>query len=127
LTRAVRNEKHVEPILDKGLVAREAACQGDSWVPDSGYEQYTRPADGAQVVVNSITPGQMVTITHERSTSYTQSLDAGLSFEDIFNIGLSFSITEETSDSTAYAFQAPEGQAGSVVFTPYWRCSQGKQ
>lgn len=109
------------------LVAR-SACSKDSWIADTDQDDYTRPADSSQVVYTGITQGQTVTFTTERSISYTQTLSASLGFADIISLGVSVStsITEETSDSTAYTFEAPEGQTGNIVFTASLRCSTGK-
>lgn len=96
---------------------------------DEGQESYTRPVDGGQVVYSGIGSGQKVSITHERSTSYTQTLGSDIGFADIFSIGVSFeeSMEETTTDGTSHDFTAKEGQTGDVVFTPFLRCSTGKR
>lgn len=110
-------------------LTKRAACNDNSWVADAGQESYTRPADGGQVVYTGIPSGQKVTITHERSTSYTQSLGQDFGFADIFSIGVSFEETfmETTTDSTSLEFTAEKGQTGDVVFTLFLRCSTGKR
>ena len=110
----------------KDVFSRAAACKEGSWVADKGREDYTRPGDGAQVVYSGIGPGQTVTISKERSVSFTQSLMAGLSFEDIFMIGVMFSVSEGMSESKSMTFKAEDGQSGDVVFTPDLQCSTGK-
>jgi hypothetical protein len=69
--------------------------------------------------------GSSIAITKERSVSFTQSLDAGLNFDDIVNIGVSFSVTEETSSSKAYQSTVPSGETGYVAFTGTLTCSEG--
>nr|POE53526.1 hypothetical protein CFP56_28748 [Quercus suber] len=109
------------------LNPRNGQCTSNSWVADAGMDDYTRPADSSQVVHQSIRPGESIMITQERSASYTQTLESSLGFEDIVDIGLSFSssVTMETSDSTSYTFKAPKDQTGNVVFTAFLRCSTG--
>lgn len=123
-TKEIQSPKQVRGT--NNVFTRGATCDKNSWVADKGREDYTRPADGGQVVYTSIGSDQMVTISKERSVSYTESLMAGLNFDDIVNIGVSFSVTEEMSNTKSISFKSQPGQSGDVVFTPDLRCSTGR-
>ncbi|KAF2723499.1 hypothetical protein K431DRAFT_292537 [Polychaeton citri CBS 116435] len=124
--KSEKAKKSTRPALASSLLAkRGGACTKNSWVADAGQESYTRPADGSQIVYDSVAAGQTVTITEERSVSFTQTLSASFGFEDIVDIGVSFSVSEEQSESKSLMFTAPAGQSGSVDFTPTLRCSTG--
>lgn len=109
-------------------LTKRDSCEDDSWVADEGKDSYTRPADGGQVVYAGIGSGQKVTITSERSSTYTQSLSQDFGFADVISLGVSFSeeFSETTTDGSSREFSAKEGQTGDVVFTPFLRCSTGK-
>lgn len=104
-----------------------ANCEDNSWIADSGREDYTRPADSSQVVVSGVAGPQTVTISKTRTATYTSTLDASIGFEDLIGIGLSFeqSFSESLQDTQSREFNVPEGQTGDVAFTPYLRCSTG--
>ena len=109
-------------------LSKRDTCEKNSWVADAGMESYTRPADGGQVVYSNLADGQEVTISVERSVSYTQTMGAEFGFADILSFGVSMesSITETTTESTERKFSAPKGQTGKVIFSPFLRCSTGK-
>nr|POE63496.1 hypothetical protein CFP56_04399 [Quercus suber] len=80
---------------------RDTKCTADSWIADDGTDDHTRPSDSSMVVATGATPGVGRTITHERPTSYTQTLAASLGFKDMLSPGVSSSSspTEGTSES----------------------------
>jgi hypothetical protein len=98
-----------------------------SWVPDAGKEDYTKPADHPQRVYDTVSGPSDITITDERSQSWTRTMEMSLGFADVISLGMSFqeSYSETVTDSQAYAFHVPAGQKGKVGFTPYLECSTG--
>jgi hypothetical protein len=66
----------------------------------------------------------MITITQERSASFSSTVEAGVNIE-VFSAGASFTYEESVSSSQAYAFQIPAGSVGKVGFTPTLKCTQG--
>jgi hypothetical protein len=106
----------------RGLKSKRS-CEPNSWKADEGRAEYSRPADGTQILLRSIRgPGQFQ-ITETRSQSFTTSLNIG--FADILSLGVGFEVTETVEDSSAYTFTVGEGQTGDVGFTPYLLCTSG--
>ncbi|KAI1813549.1 hypothetical protein GGS20DRAFT_599081 [Poronia punctata] len=109
------------------LMARDL-CEGN-WTPQEGLEDYTRPADGLQIVSAVRTGHVTVTIEEARSQSWTTTIEtsAGFNFEDIFSLGVSFSesFSESITNSEAAAYDIPKGQRGYVAWTSFLRCSTG--
>ncbi|KAI0112521.1 hypothetical protein GGR51DRAFT_557103 [Nemania sp. FL0031] len=105
---------------------RGGVCDGD-WVPDAGFEDYTRPADGPQIVSNLAKGPVTVTVTDTRTQEWSQTVEASLGFADILSLGVSFSMTftESLSNSQAIEYQVDEGVSGYVSWTSFLRCSQG--
>ncbi|KAK3301862.1 uncharacterized protein B0T15DRAFT_544888 [Chaetomium strumarium] len=104
-------------------VKSKRSCQQNSWRADEGRAEYTRPADGTQILLRAVRgPGQFQ-ITETRSQSFTTSMDIG--FADVLSLGVGFEMTETVEDSQAYTFTVGEGQTGDVGFTPYLLCTTG--
>ncbi|CAM1509817.1 Fc.00g001520.m01.CDS01 [Cosmosporella sp. VM-42] len=59
------------------------SCKKNSWVPDAGKEDYTRPADNTQIVLSGVSGPGSITITHTRSQSWTTTIGADFGFADI--------------------------------------------
>lgn len=97
-------------------------CEKDSW---QGGDVLTKPANNVQIVSDSVVgPGQ-VTVTKGRSQSWSTSISGGLSFADIFNMGVSADMTEEESSSKSVTVTIPEGQSGKLGFTATLSCRSG--
>ncbi|KAI0509215.1 hypothetical protein F5B22DRAFT_649263 [Xylaria bambusicola] len=109
-----------QPISKRGGV-----CDGD-WSPEPGKEDYTRPADGPQIL-SSVVESSEFTVEVTRTQEWTTTIDASLGFEDILSLGVGFSesFSESLSNSESYTFTFPEGESGYVGWTSYLRCSQG--
>jgi hypothetical protein len=108
----------------------KGTCDGGSWVPDAGKEDYTKPAPNTQIVLGQVdggSNGNTVTITSTREQSWSTTATQELGFADIISMGISFSETyeESISDSKAYTFNVPSGQKGSVGFTAFLECTTG--
>lgn len=110
------------------LFSKRSRCADDSWV-DDGDEFITTAAGSQQVsdIVDGGDGGSKITITRERTSSWSTTMEASLGFEDILSLGVSFSSTFEESitDSEAYEFTVPAGDHGYVNFTPYVLCKKG--
>ena len=119
-------KKDAQPAVDQ--LSKRSSCKKNSWVPDAGKEDYTRPADNTQIVLAGVSGPGSVTITHERSQSWTSSMGANIGFADILSLGVSTeeSETEEVSDTSSRLFTVGDGQTGDVGFTAYLRCSTGE-
>lgn len=103
------------------------SCDKKSWVADDGKDEYTRTADGPQIVLSNVKGPTTQTITKERTQSWTSTLSADIGFEDVLHIGLSFeeSFTESITDGKSRTFEVLAGQSGDVGFTAYLHCSTG--
>lgn len=125
--QTIQARSNAGEVDSKHLNARDG-CDKNSWVADPDRSDYSRAADGSQVIyANAVGPAHL-TITTERSQSYTSTLGASVGFSDILDLGVSImqSFTREISDSRAITFDLEKGQQGNVVFTPFLRCSTGK-
>jgi hypothetical protein len=110
------------------LQGRSRACEDNTWVADAGKEDYTKPAQNTQLVYGSVVSGPTdITITQERSQSWTSTLGASLGFEDVISLGMSFeeSYSETVTNGQSKQFHVPAGQTGTVGFTAYLECSTG--
>lgn len=121
----------VQSLSDKRSSAElvpRSNCVKDSWIADPSKENYTRPADGSQLLVTGVVGAQDVQITRERSQSWTSTLSMSIGFEDVISLSASFeeSFTKEESESTTRVYHVDQGQSGDVVFTPYLQCSSGE-
>lgn len=115
-----RSRKAVTPRA-KGI------CDG-KWTPVAGKEDYTRPADGAQIVSKLYKGPVEVQITKTRTQGWSTTIEASIGFEDVLSLGVSFSeeFSESESDSEAATYPLEKGEEGYVAWTSYLRCSQGK-
>ncbi|KAI1331522.1 hypothetical protein F5Y16DRAFT_395402 [Xylariaceae sp. FL0255] len=107
-------------------VARRGVCNG-VWTPQAGLADYTRPADGSEVVSQVYTGPVTVAITKSRTTERSTTIEASLGFEDILSLGISFSssITKGLETSEQASYPIPAGETGSVAWTAFWRCTTG--
>lgn len=130
--RASKDAQAAVPAVKKSvsnpLQARVDKCEEGSWVPDAGKEDYTKPADGTQVVYGSVSGPATIEITKARTQDWTTTMDASLGFGNILSMGISFSneYGESITDTKSQSFPVPAGQTGSVGFTPYLECTTGK-
>lgn len=92
-----------------------------------GKEDYTRPADGAQVLSGLYTGPVDITMTTTRTQSWSTTIETSLGFEDILSLGVSFSseFSESLSDSDPASVFIPDGESGFVAWTSYVRCTEG--
>jgi hypothetical protein len=111
---------------DMKLNAR-STCEAGSWV-DEGEEFMTTGSKSEVMTDNVLVGPATVTITKQRSSSWSTSMEASIGFAYILSLGISFSVeqTEEISSSQSTTFQIPDGQTGYVLFTPYVRCKKGE-
>ncbi|OAQ64465.1 hypothetical protein VFPPC_05734 [Pochonia chlamydosporia 170] len=115
---------HLQTRKDKGR------CDGD-WKPDSdATDKYTKPSEKTTVVANDVdggSGGTTITITAERSQSWTNGTNFDFGIADILSLGASISnsFTEEKSDTRSKAFSVPAGQSGDVGFTAFLVCTKG--
>ncbi|KAM7214989.1 hypothetical protein V8F06_009666 [Rhypophila decipiens] len=102
---------------------KKRSCDA-GWEPVEGKEDYTRPADNTQIVAREVTGPGEITIAETREQSFTTTMNLG--FADIVSFGIGFEMTESKSDSSEHKMSIGEGQSGSVGFTSYMRCSEGR-
>lgn len=104
----------------------DGICDGE-WVPVPGKEDYTRPADGAQILSGLYTGPVDISMTTTRTQSWSTTIETSLGFEDILSLGVSFSsqFSESLSDSEAANFFIPDGESGYVAWTSYVLCTEG--
>ncbi|KAI1132611.1 hypothetical protein F5Y10DRAFT_261031 [Nemania abortiva] len=107
---------------DKG----KGKCDGN-WKPDTGYEDYTRPADGPQIVSDVVRGDLTITVTTTRTQEWSTTIEESIGFADIVSLGASFSQTfsESLMNSEAVAYHVLAGQSGYIGWTSYLRCSRG--
>ncbi|RKU45295.1 hypothetical protein DL546_006567 [Coniochaeta pulveracea] len=115
----------VKPSIER-LQTRKGPCVENSWVPDVGKEDYTKPGD-TRVLTNTVRRPVHLTIIQERSQSWTSTLNMSLGFEDVISLGMRLGVnaSETITDSTSFTINLSEGQRGVMGFTPFWRCSTG--
>ncbi|KAG6357345.1 hypothetical protein INS49_013221 [Diaporthe citri] len=63
----------------------DGICDGE-WVPLRGKEDYTRPADGTQIVSGLYTGPVDVSITTTRTQSWSTTIDTSIGFEDVLSL-----------------------------------------
>lgn len=104
----------------------DGICDGE-WVPVPGKEDYTRPADGAQVLSGVYTGPVHITMTTTRTQKWSTTIEPSLRFEDILSLGVSFSseFSVSLSDSDPANFFIPDSESGYVTWTSYVRCTEG--
>lgn len=111
-------------ISARGLKAKRA-CDADSWIPDDHRAEYTRPANGTQIMRAAVSGPAAIYITKTRSQSSTTSTD--LTSEDIVSLGVGLEMVEMVEDSAPSTFHVAEGQTGDIGFTPFLVCTSGKE
>ncbi|KAI1425419.1 hypothetical protein F5Y12DRAFT_374696 [Xylaria sp. FL1777] len=104
----------------------KGVCKGD-WTPDAGYEDYTRPADGPQILSDLLSGPLAYTITKTRSQTWTQTTEESLGFADILSLGVSFSksFSKSLMNAESVQYTVAEGDTGYIAWTSFLRCSQG--
>lgn len=115
------------PKTKEASTRRAGVCSGD-WVAVAGKEDYTRPADGAQIVSVLRKGPAAVEIVDTRTQEWSTTIEASLGFEDVLSLGVSFSATfsESESNSEGAIYEIEEGDSGYVAWTSFMRCSEGK-
>jgi len=113
--------------LYKHEILPRAACSRD-WVPVGGREDYTRPADGPQILSSVYVGVTNIQVTDTRTTGWSTTINGSLSFVDILSLGISFSesFSESESDSEIFTYPLNKGKSGYVVWTSAMRCSEGE-
>ncbi|KAF1967455.1 hypothetical protein BU23DRAFT_592632 [Bimuria novae-zelandiae CBS 107.79] len=104
-----------KPAASRSILEKRS-CTENSW---QGGEVLTRPADEVQIMSDSVnggTEGASVTVTTERSQSYTSSMSLGIS--DIISLGVSTEFTESYSTSEAKMGQCDGGEVEGEVCWP---------
>jgi hypothetical protein len=96
------------------------SCTKNSW---KGGEVLTKPADNVQIVKDSVTGPGSVTITEERTQSWSTSMSIGIA--DILSLGVSTEFTESVSSGSQVTVEIAEGQSGKLGFTATLSCSTG--
>lgn len=76
------------------------------------------------IVYPTVTGPAEVTITKERSQTFTVSANLG-GVASFVSMGLSFDFSETVTSSGSVTFTVPEGQTGNVGFTAYLQCQKG--
>ncbi|KAH6626515.1 hypothetical protein B0J18DRAFT_425017 [Chaetomium sp. MPI-SDFR-AT-0129] len=98
-------------------------CETNSWKPNAGQDEYTRPADNTQIVHPAVSgPGEFA-ITQSRTQTFTTSMSIG--FADILSLGVSFEMSESVQDTHATTFPVEAGQSGEIGFTSFFVCTAG--
>jgi hypothetical protein len=107
----------------RDIAVRDNKCEKGSWEEDE--EQYTKPADGIQIVSEgpALTGPATPDITKERTQSFTTSMNLGIA--DILSFGMGMEVTESMTNSKSSSFHIPAGQTGRVGWTAYLRCTKG--
>lgn len=100
---------------------QKRSCEKNSWV---GSDPLSRPAKETKIVKDGVCGGGSISVTEERSQSYSTSMSIGLS--DIISLGVSTEFTEEASSSETVQVSVQEGQCGKLGFTATMECSTGK-
>ncbi|KAJ4293570.1 hypothetical protein N0V90_008853 [Kalmusia sp. IMI 367209] len=105
-------------------VLHKRGCKKNSW---QGGEVLTKPADNVQIVKDAVsggTEGASISVTAERSQTYTTSMSLG--FSDILSLGVSAEMSETVSSGSTVQVDIPGGQSGKLGFTATLSCSTGK-
>jgi hypothetical protein len=108
-----------------------SACDKNSWVADAGRDDYTKTANGTQVVFGTRVPGPAsILIVAERKQSWTSTLDPSVTYKDVLDLNPKFAdyFNETIVDSTEldYSVAVQKGTTAYVGFTPFLRCSRGE-
>jgi len=100
---------------------QKRSCTKDSW---EGSTVLTRPADNVQIVIDSVTGPGSVTVTKERTQTWSTSMSLGIA--DIISLGVSTEFSESVSSGKQVSVTIAEGQTGKLGFTATLSCSTGK-
>lgn len=105
-------------------ITPRSRCDANSWKPNPGKDEYTRPADNTQIVHPAVSgPGEF-SITQSRTQTFTTSMSIG--FADILSLGVSFEMSESVQDTHATTFPVEAGQTGEIGFTSFMVCTAGE-
>jgi hypothetical protein len=99
---------------------QKRSCTKNSW---KGGEVLTKPANNVQIVKDSVTGPGSITVTEERTQSWSTSMSIGIS--DILSLGVSTEFSESVSSGSQVTVTIPEGQSGKLGFTATLSCSTG--
>ncbi|CAN9322263.1 unnamed protein product [Alternaria alternata] len=103
-----------------GQYLQKRSCTKDSW---EGGEVLTKPADNVQIVINSVSGPGSVTVTKDRTQSWSTSMSIGIA--DIHNLGFSADFNESVSSGSPVSITIPQGHSGALGFTATLSCSTG--
>lgn len=100
---------------------QKRGCKKSSW---RGGDVLTRPADNVQIVLDSVVGRSSLSVTSERTQSYTTSMILGIAGIIILGVGADF--TESVSSGKCITVTIPEGQSEKLGFTATLSCSTRK-
>lgn len=101
---------------------QKRGCTKNSW---KGGKVLTKPADNVQIVYeSSVTGPGSVSITQERTQSWSTSMSIGIA--DVLSLGISAEFSESVSSSKEVTVSFAAGQTGRIGFTAILSCSTGK-
>ncbi|RII23627.1 hypothetical protein CUC08_Gglean012450 [Alternaria sp. MG1] len=103
-----------------GQHLQKRSCTKDSW---EGGEILTKPADNVQIVMDLVSGPGSITVTKDRTQSWSTSMSIGIA--DIHNLGVSADFNESVSSGSQVSITIPEGQSGALGFTATLSCSTG--
>lgn len=109
------------PELKEKRSLQKRSCTKNSW---QGGSTYTKPADNVQIVASNVAGPGTVTITKERTQTWSTSMSLGIA--DVLSLGVSAEFSESVSSSKSVTRELAEGQSGNMGFTAYLTCSEGK-
>ena len=118
-------------LVDAGNMERQASgttgqhlqkrsCTKDSW---EGGEILTKPADNVQIVIDSVSGPASVTVTKDRTQSWSTSMS--IEIADIHSLGVSTDFNESVSSGSPVSITIPQGHSGALGFTATLSCSTG--
>lgn len=99
---------------------QKRSCTKNSW---KGGEVFTKPADNVQIVGDAVRGPGSVTVTEERTQSWSTSMSLGIA--DILSLGVSNEFSESVSSGSQKTVTIAEGQEGKLGFTATLSCSTG--
>ena len=103
-----------------GQHLQKRSCTKDSW---EGGEILTKPADNVQIVIDSVSGPASVTVTRDRTQSWSTSMS--IEIADIHSLGVSADFNESVNSGSPVSITIPEGQSGALGFTATLSCSTG--
>lgn len=105
------------------MLAKRSAALGARACSYTETSTTTAPGD-TRVIQGPVTGEATITISSSQTVEWSQTVNAGISFE-IFSAGASFETSESDTTSLTYAFPVPKGQTGFIVWTPFLTCTKG--